>query len=382
MKTRIKSTRIVTPSEVIDGYIVLEDGKIRYIGSEKTAFVGEDIDVGDDIVTAGFVEMHIHGVGGFDFIYSNEAEMREACDILYSHGVTTLCPTVTSAPIADMKMGLLTIESLKNKKSTRATIAGAHLEGPYFSKEQCGAQNTDFITPPIKEDYLPILKEHSEAIKRWSYAPENDDGSFAKTLTEYGVVPSAAHSNAIYDDMKRAIDNGLSTVTHLYSCTPTVTRKSGFRRLGVIETAFLDDSLTVELIADGCHLPIDLIRMVMKIKGTDRIMLVSDAMPITGLDVKSGEYTGIKYVVEDGVCKLYDRSAFCGSIALPEQLFTTATKTGATLPEIQKMMSLNAARVLGYKTKGALLEGYDADVAVISEKDGEYKVVRVFGGNA
>ena len=382
MKKRIKSSRIVTPERVIDGCVIIDGGKIEYIGEMNNDFDGETVDFGDAIVTAGFVEMHIHGIGGNDFIYSNEDEMRESCDILYNHGVTTLCPTVTSAPFADMKMGLLTIESLMKKKSTKSTIAGAHLEGPYFSKEQCGAQNTDFITPPIKEDYLPLLEEHGESIKRWSYAPENDDGSFARALVQHGVVPSAAHSSAIYDDMKRAMDNGLSTVTHLYSCTSTVTRKSGFRRLGVIETAFLEDSLTVELIADGCHLPVDLIRMVIKIKGTDGIMLVSDAMPITGLDVKEGEYTGIPYVVEDGVCKLYDRSAFCGSIALPEQLFATAVKTGASLSDIQKMMSLNAARVLGYTKKGAIRVGYDADIAVIDEKDGEYKVVRVFGGNA
>lgn len=376
MKRRIKSSRIVTPDEVIDGYIVFENGKIEYIGCEDCEFDGETLDYGDFIVTAGFVEMHIHGSNGSDFLNSGVEEMIAGCDLLYSHGVTTICPTVTSAPFADMKRGLLAIEEIMKGDSTKATVAGAHMEGPYLSPAQCGAQNTDFLTPPIEDEYLPLLKEHGDAIARWSYAPELDDGSFAKALREYGVVPSAAHSNAIYDDMKRAMECGLNTVTHLYSCTSTVTRSGGFRRLGVIETAFLEDSLTVELIADGCHLPVDLIKMVIKIKGCDGIMLVSDAMPITGLDVTEGELTGISYIVEDGVCKLRDRSAFCGSIALPEQLFRTAVATGATLPEISRMMSLNAAKVLGLANKGALKVGYDADIVIL---DGEYEVVRVFG---
>jgi len=119
--------------------------------------------------------------------------------------------------------------------------------------------------------------------------------------------------------------------------------------------------------------------MIIKIKGADKIMLVSDAMPNTGLDVTEGELTGISYIVEDGVCKLSDRSAFCGSIALPEQLFKTAQRTGATLTEISKMMSQTPARILGLKTKGALMVGYDADIVILDEN---YNVSHVFGGQA
>ena len=377
MKQRIKSSRIITPDKIVDGYIVFENGKIEYIGCDDNGFDGATIDVRDNIVTAGFIEMHIHGSNGSDFLNGGKEEIKAGIDFLYAHGVTTVCPTVTSAAFEDMKRALLTIEELMKSGDTKAYIAGAHLEGPYFSPEQCGGQNTDYLSPPKSEDYLPLLREHSDSIIRWSYAPELDDGSFAKALTEHGVIPSAAHSAALYDDMKRGMENGLNTVTHLYSCTSTVTRKGGFRRLGIIETAFLEDGLTVELIADGCHLPIDLIKMIIKINGADRIMLVSDAMPITGLDVTEGEITGISYIVEDGVCKLSDRSAFCGSIALPEQLFKTAQSAGATLPEISKMMSQTPARILGLKTKGALKVGYDADIVIL---DDNYNVSRVFGG--
>jgi N-acetylglucosamine-6-phosphate deacetylase len=185
-------------------------------------------------------------------------------------------------------------------------------------------------------------------------------------LTAHGILASAGHTDAIYDDMARAIDGGLSLITHLYSCTSTVTRDHGFRRLGVIETAFLRDELTVELIADGKHLPLDLMRMILKIKGVERTVLTSDCLSLTGTTETEGVMNGVEYVLEDGVCKLRDRTAFAGSIATAPVLLRTALEVGVTLTDAVNMMSRNPARLL-HLSKGELTAGFDADITVLNE---------------
>ena len=136
--------------------------------------------------------------------------------------------------------------------------------------------------------------------------------------------------------------------------------------MGVIESAFLRDELTVELIADGKHLPLDLMRMILKIKGVERTVLTSDCLSLTGTAETEGVMNGVEYVLEDGVCKLRDRTAFAGSIATAPVLLKTALEVGVTLTDAVNMMSRNPARLLGLR-KGELTAGYDADITVLSD---------------
>ncbi len=255
---------------------------------------------------------------------------------------------------------------------------GAHLEGPYLSSKQCGAQSPDFITPPIEADYKEIISEYGDCIARWTYAPENDvDGSFCKYLTSHGILASAGHTDAKYDDLKIAIDNGCKLITHLYSCTSTVTRDHGFRSLGVIESAFLRDELNVEIIADGKHLPPDLVNMIIKIKGADKVALITDSMSVAGSEVKEGVMSGVEFVVEEGVARLKDRSAFAGSVATADRLIRVITEEcGRPLTEAVKMYTQTPARIFGLN-KGVLAKGKDADVIVF---DDEISVKAAFVG--
>ena len=364
MKTSIRSDRIVTPQGVVNGYITLEDGKILSVGEEQPC--DQSYDFTGMIVSPGFIETHAHGGGGADFLSGERDQVLRGCDFHLRHGTTSICPTVSAAAFPTMKQALLAIEAAMESGESRANILGAHLEGPYLSPAQCGAQSPASITAPMPEDYEPLLRDHGHAIARWSYAPERDDGTFVRTLTAHGILASAGHTDAIYDDMARAIDGGLSLITHLYSCTSTVTRDHGFRRLGVIETAFLRDELTVELIADGKHLPLDLMRMILKIKGVERTVLTSDCLSLTGTQETEGVMNGVEYVLEDGVCKLRDRTAFAGSIATAPVLLKTALEVGVSLTDAVNMMSRNPARLLGLN-KGELTAGYDADVTVLSD---------------
>ena len=198
------------------------------------------------------------------------------------------------------------------------------------------------------------------------------DGNAEKAveyLREHGILPSAGHTDAKYKDVSVAIDNGMQLITHLYSCTSTVTRDHGFRSLGVIESAFLRDELYVEIIADGKHLPPDLIRMIVKIKGRDKVALVTDSLDIAATDQVSGQFKGgTAFIVEDGVCKLPDRTAFAGSIATADRLIRVMRDAcGFDVTDAVYMMTQVPAALLGLN-KGRLCKGADADVIVFDEQ--------------
>ena len=364
---KIKSDKIIVGESLFNGYIYIDGDKIVKVCSEnKPAEV--EYDFTGKFVSPGFIDTHTHGAGGHAFMFSSVDEVIKGCDYHFNHGMTTIVPTVTTGEFKDMKEGLINIDKAKKSGKALGNIVGAHLEGPYLSSKQTGAQAPGYITPPIKEDYEPLVREYGDSITRWTYAPENDNGEFCAFLTSHGIIASAGHTDAKYSDMERAIENGCNLITHLYSCTSTVTRDHGFRSLGVIESAYLRDELFVEIIADGKHLPPDLIKMIIKIKGTDKVALITDSLAIAGTDIKEGDMSGVEFIVEDGVCKLKDRSAFAGSVATADRLIQTLTKEcGYPMPTAVKMLTEVPANILKIK-KGRIEEGYDADIIVFDDE--------------
>lgn len=366
MITRIKSDKIITKSGLFNGFVYFENGKITSVTEDDLAFDCE-YDYSGKYVSPGFIDIHTHGGNGFDFVDSEEAVI-EGANFHLTHGTTSICPTISASPFPVMKSAVKYVAEAMSNERCKANIIGAHLEGPYLSAAQCGAQSTNFITPPVKEDYTALVKDFGNAIARWSYAPENDaKGEFCGFLRENGIVPSAGHTNAEYSHIKEALDKGCNLITHLYSCTSTITRKQGFRYLGVIESAYLEDDMFVEIIADGKHLPPDLIKLILKIKGTDKVALVTDSLSLAGTDKTHGFMLETEYIIEDGVCKLVDRSAFAGSIATADRLIRViVNEVGLTMPEAVKMMTQVPARIMGLN-KGILAEGKDADIIVFDD---------------
>ena len=372
---RIKSDKIILEDRIFDGYVYFEDGVITNVTAEERP-ADQVFDMTGYYVSPGFIDIHTHGGGGYRFEGSTE-EIVSGCNFHLHHGTTAICPTVSAAPFASMAESARHIRAAMADPRVKGTVLGVHMEGPYLSAKQAGAQCPTHITPPVEEDYLPFIRENADVIARWTYAPENDtDQIFAKTLQEYGIVASAGHTDAIYDDMRRAFENGCALVTHLYSCTSTITRDHGFRRLGVIETAYLMDDLFVEIICDGKHLPPELIRLIYRIKGADRIALVTDSLALAGTEQTHGFMQDTEFIIEDGVCKLMDRSAFAGSIATADRLVRVAVKeAGISLPDAVRMMTLTPARIMGLTNKGRIAVGMDADLVVF---DGDIQVKSVF----
>lgn len=372
---RIKSDKIITKDGLIDGYVYVEGDKIVKVGKEDIPCL--TYDATGRYVSAGFIELHTHGAGGHAFMNSTVDDVIEGANYHLMHGTTSIVPTISAGTFPTMREAVINIDLAKKSNKAKGHILGAHLEGPYLSKKQCGAQCPTFITPPKHDEYKSLIEEYGESVIRWTYAPENDDGSFCKYLSEQGVIASAGHTDAKYEDMVRAVNNGCRLVTHFYSCTSMVTRDHGFRSLGVVESAYLMDELNVEIIADGKHLPPELIKLILKLKGKEKVILCTDSLEIAGTDVKEGVMSGTEFIVEDGVCKLRDRSAFAGSVATADVLIKTLVNNcGVKIEDAVYMMTENPARLLKVN-KGRLMEGYDADVVVF---DKNIEVTDVFVG--
>ena len=367
MITSIKSDKIITGKQLKSGYVLINNGKIEGIFDTKPV-ADKYYDFTGKYLSCGFIEMHTHGAGGHAFMNSEVEDVLKGCDYHLARGTTTIVPTVSAGPFENMKNAVINIDLAKKSGKSKANILGAHMEGPYLSAKQAGAQCPDFITPPVKEEYEWLIENYGDSVTRWTYAPENDEGGvFCKYLVDHGVVVSAGHTDAKYEDMKVAIENGCNLITHLYSCTSTVTRDHGFRSLGVIESAYLRDELFVEIIADGKHLPPDLIKMIIKCKGEDKVALITDSLEIAGTDIKEGVMSGTAFIVEDGVCKLKDRSAFAGSVATADRLIRVLVKDcDYKVENAVYMMTEVPAKILKLN-KGKIEKGFDADLIVFDE---------------
>ena len=360
--------KILSGGKEICGYdIVIDSNKIVDVKpTEKVN--GEKIDLKGNYIAPGFIEIHCHGGGGYEFIDATPEAFKKACEVHAAHGTRVIYPTISATDYDTMVRVLQTAREVKD--SCALEIPGIHLEGPYFALEMCGGQAPGIVRDIDREEYESLLEEYSDVIARWDYAPEKDkDNAFLKDITEKGILAATAHSSAEYDDVLRAFEGGNHLITHLYSCTSTITRHQGFRHLGIIESAYLLDDMYVEAIADGCHLPLDLLKMIINLKGTDRVCLITDALRPGGIGEDGKEYRDcpVPFVIEDGVAKLLDRSAFAGSIATSDILLKTAVKAGCSVADAVKMMTETPAAVMGLETKGKIDAGYDAQFTVFNE---------------
>ncbi len=375
MKTLIKNVRIVDGGEIQSGHILVENRRISAIlplGAE----IDEGIvyDFSGLYASAGFIDTHTHGGGGHDFMDGTLDAFIGACRMHLRHGTTTIIPTTLSASEAELIRSVAAFREAQAKQKNTQCLHGLHMEGPYFAMNQKGAQDPQYIRDPDPAEYRRIIDLADGAIVRWSVAPERTGAmEMGDFLTANGILPSIAHTDATYADCVEAIQHGYTHVTHLYSCTSTITRKSGFRILGVTESAYCLDELTVEVIADGCHLPPELLNMVVKCKGVDRVSLVTDSLRPAGLDVAASIAgsleNGKPCIIEDGVAKLPDRSAFAGSIATADRLVRTMWKqANVPLTDTIKMITENPAKLLKIDDlKGRLLPGKDADIVIFDE---------------
>jgi len=374
-KTIIKNGQIITPYRNLGlGYVVIEGGKILEVGAGEIELSNAKvIDAQGAYIAPGFIDLHTHGAGNADFMDGTVEAYLQAARTHTMHGTTLLYPT-TLTSTNDLLFNTFDIyKQAKEKNTDGAAFGGIHLEGPYFAYEQRGAQDPRFLRNPDPKEYLEIL-DRSDDIARWSIAPELPGAlAFGRELVKRGIQPAIAHTNAIYEEVLDAFENGFRHITHFYSCMTGITRRNAFRYAGVIESGYLIDGMTVEIIADGVHVPESLLKLIYKIKGPENIALVTDSMRAAGMpegrSILGGLKDGQEVLVEDGVAKLLDRTAFAGSVATADRLVRTMHQVGEVpLVDCVRMMTATPARIAGIDNrKGSLLPGKDADIVIFDE---------------
>ena len=376
MKTLFKNARIVLPDEIRFGCVETENGKITAVSETKGSGYDRVIDVKDQYLCPGFVEIHTHGAGGADFMDGTEEAFLTACRTHLEHGSTTVYPTLLAASNEELERAASAFERVKESLSSIGVATpGLHMEGPYLNPEQKGAINDAYIRNPVKSEYVGFLDRHPGAVARWTIAPELDGAmEMARELKKRHIVASIGHSNAEYSQVAEAVQNGFTHVTHLYSAMSTITRRGGFRYPGVLESTFCLPELTAEIIADGCHLPVEMVKMVHDLLGEERICFCCDSMRCAGQNVKKSylgsRESGLPVIIEDGVAKLTDRSAFAGSVATDDRLVRTAVQqAGIPLAGAVRMMSLTPAVIMHIDAeKGSIAVGKDADLLILSDE--------------
>lgn len=385
-KRKLIGGTVLTPIRALTGAeIAVENGKIVSVGPRDAATdAGAEIfDVGGLWIVPGFIDMHVHGGGGYDFMDATVEAFHGAARMHALHGTTTLLPTSLASGDEALLDMIHAYQDAVHAPWVGAAMPGLHLEGPYFSLAQAGAQAPDAITPPDPERTARILKAAHGSILRWSSAPELPGSmEFAREMRERGILLSIGHSDARESVVAEAIENGYTHLTHFYSGMSTIVREKSYRFPGIVESGYLYPELTVEIIADGCHLPASLLRLVYQSMGTRRVALVTDAL--RGAGMPEGESIigslkeGRRCIVEDGVAKLPDRSAFAGSVATTDRLVRNMVQlAGAPLQDAVKMMSLTPARILGFQDRGMLAVGYRADIVCL---DAGLHAVKTFVG--
>lgn len=373
----INDAIIILPGRISEkGYVVCEDGIITQIGQGYFLANESDeiINAGGLYVSPGFIDMHTHGAGGYDFMDGTVEAYLGAAKMHAKHGTTSLLPTTLTSTNEELLKTFSIYKEAKAKNTEGASFLGLHLEGPYFAYGQKGAQDPKYLRNPEPEEYNAIL-EASDDIMRWSLAPELKGAiEFGKVLRSKNILPSIAHTDAICEEVEEAFDAGFTHVTHLYSCMSTITRRNAYRYAGALEATYLIDDMTVEIIADGVHLPKSLLRYVYKFKGPDKIALCTDSMRGAGMpdgeSILGSLQGGQKVIIEDGVAKLPDRTAFAGSVATADRLIRTMIGLAdVPLEEAIRMITLTPARILKIdKTKGSIEIGKEADL-VLFDKD-------------
>lgn len=368
--------RVITQERVLNHAAVsVENGIITgvYENPREASPDETTIDLKGAYLSPGFVDVHVHGGGGYDFMCGNADQVEACCKLHLSHGTTTMAATVSTAEKSSFLKAMDAINLASSRMKKGPSIAGLHLEGPYFAMNARGAQAARFVRNPDPAEYLEIADRFPN-ILRWAAAPELPGAlEMGREMTRRGIRMSIGHSDALFDEAIRAYECGYTCVTHLYSCTSLVKRINAYRYAGIVEAAFLLDDMWVEVIADGKHLPASLLKLIYKIKGPDRIMLITDATSAAGQEGITGEVfcqtCDSMIIVEDGVAKLPDRQSFAGSVATTDRLVRTMI-TLADVPVFQavKMASATPAKHLGlFSKKGSIAVGKDADLLVFDD---------------
>lgn len=369
--------------------IFIENGIITDVNFESQIPDGAKVlDGKKGYCLAGFIDLHVHGGGGADFMDETVEAFKTITDTHLKHGTTTLVPTSMTASQEDIIKFIENFNEFKKSGNSSVGLPGVHLEGPYFSgadSKSAGAQKSSLLREPDEKEIDRILDVAKGSIIRWDAAPElNNTEMFLNKMKQNGILASVAHSNATGSETMTGFENGFSHVTHFYNAVTAYRKVDQSVLAGVVEAAYLNDFVTLELICDGKHIPRECLLLAIKIKGAEKVSAITDAMRIAGTDLKEGRLGSLKYgtdvIVDDGVAKLPDLTSFAGSIATMDRCLKVLAKDyKIPLNIASTMLSGAPARRLNiFNNVGSIEKGKEADLVIV-DKDLEIQNVMKSG---
>ena len=375
--TAILAGTILTPTkEITDGAILIESGRIAEVGPASEVKLPADaavIDHRDKTVTPGFIDMHIHGAAGHDFMEATPAAVSRIGEFLARHGTTSYVATTVTASaesILEAARGLgKIVRAARSWDPTNGPAAaqpsGVHFEGPFLNVIRRGAHPAADIQEPNLEKLKQFVEATGGTARVLDLAPELDDAlALLENARSRGILVGIGHSNATFEEAERGIAAGATHAVHIYNAM----RPFSHRDAGIIGAALTDDRLSVELICDGLHVEPAAIRLVMKTKGTGRIILITDSLSATGMP--DGRYQLGQFIINvvGGVCRTDEGTLAGSSIVLEQAVRNLAKFTGLSFKDCLPCATLNPARLLGLeKQKGVVAPGADADLAVLDK---------------
>ena len=378
MLTQIINGHILTPQGWMkDGSILVNDGKILEVTNSDLAVIGAKvIDAKGMNIVPGFISMHGHGGGGHDYTEATPEAFQTIIQTHLKHGATTIFPTLSSTSFDTIRQAATLCEEAMSQPAN--IVQGLHIEGPYLNRKMAGAQWGDFLKDPDPDEYIPLI-ESTKCIKRWDISPELPGAhDFARYTSSHGILTAITHTEAEYPEMKAAFETGFTHTAHFYNAMPGFHKRREYKYEGTVESVYLLDGMSVEVIADGVHLPATILKLVYKLKGVEKTCLVTDALKYAAC--KNKEIDDPRYIIEDGVCKLAESKSLAGSLATMDKLIQTmVNKANIPLADAVRMASETPAQIIGVSDrKGSLQKGKDADI-VILDKDVNIRCVFSYG---
>lgn len=366
MLTQIINGRIFTPQGWLnEGSVLIRDGKILEVTNCDLALIGARlIDAKGMYIVPGFVCMHAHGGGGYDFTECTEEAFNGAIRAHLHHGATSIFPTLSSSPFSKLHQAAGICEKLMAEPNS--PILGLHIEGPYLNPKIAGSQYAEHVKEVDEKEYKELI-ENTHCIRRWDASPELPGAlDFARYLHDQGILVAASHTESEYEGIKEAYAAGFTHVAHFYNAMPGFHKRREYKYEGTVESVYLTDGMTIELIADGIHLPSTILRLAYKLKGVEHTCLVTDALSYAANEGK--EINDPSIIIEDGVCKMADHSSLAGSLATSDTLIRTMVKADIPLGDALRMASETPARIMGvYDRKGSLQKDKDADILIMDK---------------
>lgn len=370
MQTRpiyIKNVSILTEETIMeDSALLLESGKISKIGKQSSLPDEiQEIDGKGKIVIPGFIDGHIHGANGADVMDASNTALDSIASVLPREGTTSfLATTITQSP-ENIEKALKTVAAYNNKPG-QAEVIGVHLEGPFIEKSKAGAQPHAYIMEPSIDQFEKWQKLSGDKIKTITMAPEHDpNGNFIRHVSDQGVIVSAGHTNSSFSDMKRAVEHGVKQVTHLCNAMTGLHH----RDVGTVGAAFMLHELRAELIADGIHISKEMLQLVYKTMGSERLLLITDSMRAKCLQQGRYELGGQPVVVTEDRAVLEDGTLAGSILKMRDGAKQMLDLNGVTLQEVIEMASVNPAKQLGlYDRKGSITVGKDADLLLVDRQ--------------